>query len=372
MKIIQSVLSKDLIHYPLENIGSLDNLLFFDIETTGFSHQTTSLYLIGVVYYREGEWKSLQWLSEQYENPAEEKELLTAFIEFSKPYQTFIHFNGNTFDIPYLSGKFHSANLDNPFSNKDGIDLYQRTAPYKQLLQLPNCKQKTLEAVMHFPRKDEKTPKELIQLFIEYSSHPTTELEDLLLLHNLDDLKGMLHILPILSYSDLLLQKFRVVKVYSNQYLNEANEESSELIMKIKLFSALPIEISVNSNGCYLSSDANVLHIKLPIIKKTLKYFYSNYKDYYYLPNEDTALHKSVAGFLDPSLREKATAKNCYTLKEAVFLPQWDIVFSPIFKDNYEDNCFYFELEDEMKKSPELFQKYALHILDMLLHTKNK
>ena len=33
--------------YPLERIGALKELLFFDIETTGFSGDTSQLYLIG-------------------------------------------------------------------------------------------------------------------------------------------------------------------------------------------------------------------------------------------------------------------------------------------------------------------------------------
>ena len=33
--------------YPLSRLGKLENLLFFDIETTGFSGDYSNLYLIG-------------------------------------------------------------------------------------------------------------------------------------------------------------------------------------------------------------------------------------------------------------------------------------------------------------------------------------
>ena len=36
--------------YPLDRIGPLKDLLFFDIETTGFSGDTSQLYLIGCTY----------------------------------------------------------------------------------------------------------------------------------------------------------------------------------------------------------------------------------------------------------------------------------------------------------------------------------
>ena len=38
--------------YPLERIGKLDELLFFDIETTGFSGDRFQLYLIAAPIIR--------------------------------------------------------------------------------------------------------------------------------------------------------------------------------------------------------------------------------------------------------------------------------------------------------------------------------
>ena len=99
-----------------------------------------------------------------------------------------------------------------------------------------------------------------------------------------------------------------------------------------------------------------------------MKYFYSNYKEYYYLPAEDTAMHKSVAAFVDPQFREPAKASPCYTRKEGAFLPQWDIIFSPVFKAEYGDKLCYFEVTEAIKRSPAEFGKYAYHILDMLVH----
>lgn len=41
--------------YPLSRIGAPDQLLFFDIETTGLSAEHSRLYLIGCVFYRKNE-----------------------------------------------------------------------------------------------------------------------------------------------------------------------------------------------------------------------------------------------------------------------------------------------------------------------------
>lgn len=99
--------------------------------------------------------------------------------------------------------------------------------------------------------------------------------------------------------------------------------------------------------------------LRVPLYEEEMKYFYSNYKNYYYLPEEDTAIHKSVASYVDKAHRVQATAKNCYTRKLSSYLPQWDILFQPFFKRKYEDRDIFFELTEEMKKERTLFSKYA-------------
>ena len=85
--------------YPLDRIGPLKDLLFFDIETTGFSGETSQLYLIGCTYFDGFGWKLIQWFADTRQA---EKELLDAFFEFLKRFKILIHFNGDRFDIPYL------------------------------------------------------------------------------------------------------------------------------------------------------------------------------------------------------------------------------------------------------------------------------
>ncbi|MDE7206671.1 MAG: hypothetical protein K2N90_05860, partial [Lachnospiraceae bacterium] len=95
------------------------------------------------------------------------------------------------------------------------------------------------------------------------------------------------------------------------------------------------------------------------------------YKDYYYLPKEDIAIHKSVAAFVDKNYREQAKASNCYTRKVSSYLPQWDVVFTPFFKRSYEDKELFFELTNELKTQREVFNSYAHHILEMMITKKH-
>ncbi|MEG2700054.1 MAG: ribonuclease H-like domain-containing protein, partial [Hungatella sp.] len=50
--------------YPLHRLGTLEELLFFDIETTGFSGDYSNLYLIGCTYYTQNSWHLIQWFAD--------------------------------------------------------------------------------------------------------------------------------------------------------------------------------------------------------------------------------------------------------------------------------------------------------------------
>ena len=110
----------------------------------------------------------------------------------------------------------------------------------------------------------------------------------------------------------------------------------------------------------------NLTKIRIPVYEGTLHYFYPNYKDYYYLPKEDMAIHKSVATFVDKEFRVKAKATNCYTKKFGVFLPQFDEIISPAFRMELKDDVSYFEYTEDFILSTELLNSYVKHILQSL------
>jgi uncharacterized protein YprB with RNaseH-like and TPR domain len=352
--------------YPLHEIYDLGTVLFVDIETTGFSAKTSALYEIGCIYFENNQPRLVQYFAE---HPNEEVQILTAFFTLCENHSILIHYNGNTFDLPFMKAKAAQYGLAHPFDRMEGIDIFQRVSPYKKILGLENCKQKTVEQFLGIDREDLYNGGQLIAVYQEYCKTPTKDAEDLLILHNRDDMKGMLKLLPILTYADIFLQPFRVVKVQSNHYADENGNGRDEVLMKIRFFAPFPKPIAMNKADCYFSASKTEGFLKVPLYHEEMKYFYSNYKDYYYLPVEDVALHKSVASFVDKEHRRQAKASNCYTRKESLYLPQWDILFTPIFKRSYEDKLCFFELTEEMKKQPEVFRQYALHILDMLAHS---
>ena len=117
--------------YPFERIGKREEILFFDIETTGFSADYSHLYLIGCIFYHQDCWHLLQWFAETAES---EEELLHAFFSFIKKFQILIHFNGDRFDIPFLIKRCSHLGLSYDFSDIISIDIYRRIKPYKTLI----------------------------------------------------------------------------------------------------------------------------------------------------------------------------------------------------------------------------------------------
>lgn len=363
MQISEETLENYTIAYPLDQLAPLERILFLDIETTGFTAKSSYLYLIGCAYFQAGKWRTIQWMAENHE---QEASILSAFFEFAKMYKYLIHFNGNNFDLPFLTQKCRQFSLPYNFDSFTGIDLYRRIAPYKYFLKLPNCKQKTLELFLGINRKDVFSGGELIGIYHDYVKMPSEFSEKALFLHNADDLKGMLEVLPMLSYYDLLNGNVKAKKVQANYYKDVNGNSRKELLITLSLMTALPKPVSASANNCYFKGDGEDAVLKVPLYEEELKYFYSNYKDYYYLPAEDVALHRSVAGFVDREHRLPANAANCYTRKFSNYLPQWEILFQPFFKRDYKSRELFFELTDTMKKDREAFSRYARHVLAMI------
>ncbi len=372
MKCIQKSLGSLAPNYPLENLCIPQQTLFIDIETTGLYAKSSTLYLIGCIYCNQdsasdNRWHAIQWFATNYED---EENVLRAFAEFASGYRSLIHFNGNQFDIPYLDHKFEQYQIDFHIRNFEGIDIYRRISPYKSFLKLPDCRQKTIESFLSTDREDTYSGGELIEIYHDYVLTHDEEKEHFLLLHNEEDIKGMLDVIAALHIPDLFHNPIKVVKVQANYYNDVHQQRHPEIVMTLKLPCTLPTEISYCANSCYFIGKGTEGRLRVPIYEEEMKYFYSNYRDYYYLPNEDVAIHKSVASFVDKEYREQALASNCYTKKTSSYLPQWDAAFTPFFKRDYKAKELFFELTDEFKTKREDFNRYAQHILQMMATTK--
>ena len=247
--------------YPLERIAPVDDVLFLDIETTGFTAKSSNLYLIGCACYEDGRFHVHQWMAEKYD---EEAAVLEAFFTFAASYRYLIHYNGNAFDIPYLQQKAASLGLPYHFDGFDGLDIYKRIAPYKHFLKLSNCKQKTIEAFLGIGREDKYSGGELISIYHDYVKEPIEDFRDLLLLHNKEDIIGMLKVLPILAYHDLFNGEVNAKKVQANYYTDYSGNRRQELLMTLSLPTPLPVPVSLSVGSCYFKGENDTATLKVP------------------------------------------------------------------------------------------------------------
>lgn len=337
--------------------------LFLDIETTGFSGARNKLYLIGTAYIQNGRLTTEQFFAER---PEEEPQLLTAWMRLLEGFDTIVTFHGSRFDLPFLEKCSKRLEMELAYGDKNYVDLYQLAHSYRHIFGLENLKQKTLEAFLGVERKDRCSGRELVKIYQSYLKQPQEALLMLLLGHNEEDLTGMLHLLSLYAFNDFWDGGFTPAGCMLAPYRRLDGSDGRELSVTCRLDTRLPAAISCKNDCFYLHAKKDLAYLRIPLLEGTLKYFYSNYKDYYYLPEEDMAVHKSVAFYVDPAHRQKAKAANCYSKKTGIFLPQYEELVTPALYKEYQDPVSNFEWTDESARDKMLLKRYCMHILNIL------
>ncbi len=353
----------------------ISRLVFFDIETTGFAADSTYLYLIGCAYYKEHSFHLIQWFSEDIR---EEAALITSFFEFIQDYDILLHYNGTGFDIPYIQRKCGILGLTYSFDSVVSIDLYKKISPYKKIFRLNNYKQKTIETFLNINRTDPFSGGDLIQVYQSYLGKKSVELlrskrnpgtifetpseaEILLrqlLLHNEDDLRGLILISPILSYVDLFEKPIRILS---------AGLDGKQFIIHFEVSAPLPVRVSFGNDLAHFNALGTSATLIIQIYEGELKHFYDNYKDYYYLPAEDSVIHKSLAHFVEKDYRSKAKPSNCYVRKQGAFAPQYEHLFTPSFKLEYQSKLSFLEIHTDFLLQEEKLEQYVKHIMNYVI-----
>lgn len=347
------------IHGYLSQQYTKKELLFFDIETTGFVAKNTTLYLIGVLWFANDQLHIRQWFNEDGRS---EKDLIVAFTSFTSDFSYLVHFNGLGFDLPYLRQK--SAQLNIPFDfekTMKQIDIYKEIRPFKKIFSVDNLKQVSIERFLNIAREDVYSGKELINMYQRYVASPSQSTEKILLLHNHDDLLGMTQISQILHYKYFI----------GNPEIEtvDIKTECNQLIIQFTCNSSvmLPRRINISNQGIYLNAVDNHGTLHIPITETTLKHFFSDYKNYYYLPLEDMAIHKSVATYVDSPNKMKATKNTCYIKKNDFFVPCFNQESNEIFLQEPKDKQHYCTVDSIRNANFEAQIQYVKNTLQTFL-----
>ena len=251
-----------------------EDVLFFDIETTGFSPRGASIYLIGCAYFGTSGWQTKLFFAE---TPAEEGEILRAFLSFAHTFSYFVHFNGTTFDIPFLQAKCKKHALPS-FSPQSQCDIYKRISPYKNLLHLPGCRQKQLEEYTGIYREDRFNGGQLIELYRAFCEAPDERLLQVLLLHNREDLEGMAQLFPVMAVPALFKGGYFSVEEAAVE--KDASRDAAapcSLSVFLRPAFSLPAPLSVHGfsgllKKCFLAGKERSVLLRIPLYEGELKY----------------------------------------------------------------------------------------------------
>ena len=294
--------SFDIIEKMGEITGFEDNSepVFYDIETTGLSRKSCFIYLIGAIAREGSGWVLCQWMAEDL---TEESKIIHAFFDFIQNCTSLIQYNGSRFDQPFLEARAGQYNITSPLSGLSSLDLYKELKVCRSLLGLSGMKQPDLESFLRQSPRRLCDGGKCILLYKAYLHSKGSDLAGILLGHNREDLIGLGNITSMLGYRAL----------YGGIYTLSASEKGESYSALLSLPTPLPVPVSVETDFFSLEASENKARITVPVANGKLKQYYADYKNYDYIPEEDTAIPRAISQYMDKSLKKPAVPETCYT-----------------------------------------------------------
>lgn len=344
MHIITKEVPSILGNTPISGYLLNKDFMIFDIETTGFSKDYAILYMIGCIYSKNGHYEYCNIFAE---SPSEESEVIQYFLTMLKDFTCVIHFNGNGFDIPFLLSRAKRYSIADTISHLESIDIYDLLRPYRKCLDFPNLKLDTIQTHLGYNRKDTTTGGELIPIYQSYAKEPYLPYYELLLLHNKEDVEGMISLLPLIDIF-ILIDQLILGKDFEYASSHEEDGET-QIVYSLPYKAGMDLKLSCQSAHLRFSSGSDLAKLTLPIYEGKLKLFFDNYKDYMYLPEKDDVIHKSIASFMYGHKKVQAKKSNCYVSHTGRFLSVFKLahVHQPFRKD-FRSKDYYVSLDTEL------------------------
>ena len=305
-------------------LGDPEQVVFIDIETTGFSRLYDSIYLIGLVYLEEGHFVAKQYLAGSL---ADEVQVLEKALDQLQNFKIFVTYNGDMFDLPFIEERAKRLRTwretdRSLWENYRSVDLMRRYRIHQSFFGWPNMKLKTIEAFLGIDRRDPFDGGQLIEVFYEYARTDDERLEKVLLLHNYEDIVYLLPLLKIEQFmSDLKTAQIEEVRY----------EDGELLVMWDRSFSLshharMALNRKKRKDPDYPKAEFifdagnRCSRILLPWCCEPVYYYLPNAKDYYFLPERGEIVHKSLAYDVASSERRKAKPCECVLSGQGSFV----------------------------------------------------
>jgi uncharacterized protein YprB with RNaseH-like and TPR domain len=175
-------------HADLTGLG-LEDLLFFDLETTGLS--CVPLFLIGALVWDGEGLEVRQYFARDY---AEERAALSLFHELAAGKRAFVTFNGRSFDVPFLRARaaVHRIPFQEAPVHLDLLHLGRRAWGAR----FGDCKLQTLERCVCGRRRCGDIPSaEIPEVYHDFVRTGNARLIAQVLRHNLQDLLTLVELM---------------------------------------------------------------------------------------------------------------------------------------------------------------------------------
>ena len=271
-RIFSMIIHQNNIEFPTYSIQLVEETpelcLFFDIETTGLSWKRSHLYLLGAIFFEENHWVKKLWFCQK---PSEESEVLKEFSFLLNSRKYLFHFNGATFDIPYLMHKYTFYQLEQSWEHLISKDLYQAALPFKKIWKMEQMKQKDLEKKFGINREDPYTGGDLIQFYQTYLTTGNEDLLNSLILHNSEDMDGLVDLLPILYLQEIFQGN---LKTQNTEVSSSEMDAQESLILKCTFKESLPLDFSIDTKIYQVHINSNWCEMIIPIFHGTKKFFF--------------------------------------------------------------------------------------------------
>lgn len=332
-----------------------ENTLLLNVETTGLRPSSSFVCMVSAGYRNGNNLYSITWLAG---SRRDESAILHQIQELAVSFRTISTFGGNSFAFRFLKDRFAIYSDEALFPDINKIDLQKTYHPLLKILPLERLKKEDVECFLGFHRRGVKTGKELITFYQSWEREKSADTKDALLLHAQEDIRFLCEVYKLHAYLDFLQGKWEAVSV---------EETADGILFDVRLISNPPKQTAWSNAYARICVNNQFAQILVTPFCGRLRYFLPGpCSEYYYLPAEDTAIHCSVAQFVDRTQRRKATPETCYVNRNGIFLPVPDKFPAPVFHVSYKSEPAYTQFENEKwQQDISLAEKYLAAILSV-------
>lgn len=371
---------------------SKKNIMVFDIDTTSFEAANGCIFLIGTLTYEDNTLISRHYFSESI---SEETEIIEKFLDIAGDYNVLLSFKGESFDIAFIGKRIYELKKQNSqdrdlcdklsflYNKLQNIrsrsyDVFNEIHAIKPYMDFTSTKLDALRAKFGQKITERVSGENISKFYVEHIA--ANKLKSLLEITGKPENVGFI---PDYDPKPIEDELAHIDPDAGDRFLENIlarNRENMEAVLYIMRLSHLFVMRQGHFNIC-LETDPISLHIQecdfsieipLEICELDLKIFYANFKDYYYFPAEDMAVHKSVAEFADAASKKKATSKTAYRKVSGSFVriptayaKSDNNKASNRYKTDYEAEEYYLPLDEIKRLDTEKLKELAYYcVLD--------